>query len=36
MGLLEAAGYTQISFFLNRKQRDVAISVVRESLGVMA
>ncbi len=36
LDLLEAAGYTQISFFLNRKRRDVAISAVRESLAVTA
>jgi len=36
LDLLEAAGYTQISFFLARKRQNVAISVVRESLGVMA
>ena len=36
LDLLEAAGYAQISFFLNRKRQDVAISAVRESLRVMA
>ncbi len=36
LDLLEAAGYTQISMFLERKRRDLDISVVRESLRVMA
>lgn len=32
LDLLEAAGYTQVSFFLARKRQDLAISTVRESL----
>jgi len=32
LDLLEAAGYTHVSFFLARKRQDLAISSVRESL----